>query len=126
MPAFFARRILAPCPRRRPWRGQISLKMALHNRVSRRELKERIIQDPTPRTTISFYCYFRIEDPAVFRNELYRDFAALGVMGRIYVAQEGINAQISVPASQFEAFRQRQAICWCRLAISCVSAGTNS
>lgn len=81
--------------------------MALHNRVSRKELKERILQDSTPRTTISFYCYFRIEDPAAFRNELYRDFAALGVMGRIYIAHEGINAQISIPASQFEAFRQR-------------------
>lgn len=81
--------------------------MALHNRVSRKELKERILQDPTPRTTISFYCYFRIEDPALFRDELYRDFAALGVMGRIYVAQEGINAQISVPTNQFDAFRER-------------------
>jgi UPF0176 protein len=79
----------------------------LHNRVSRRELKERILNDPTPRTTISFYCYFKIEDPAGFRNELYKDFLALGVLGRIYLAGEGINAQISVPTANLDAFRSR-------------------
>jgi UPF0176 protein len=80
--------------------------MALHNRVSRQELKERIKQDTTPRTTISFYCYFKIGDPQSFRNTLYTALSALGVLGRIYVAHEGINAQISVPASSFEAFKQ--------------------
>jgi len=52
----------------------------LHNRISRKELKERIINDSTPRTTISFYCYFKIEEPSVFRDTLYKDFSALGVM----------------------------------------------
>ncbi len=79
--------------------------MALHNRVSRQELKDRIANDPTPRTTISFYCYFKIADPVEFRNALYRALSDLGVMGRIYVAEEGINAQISVPAANVEAFR---------------------
>lgn len=77
----------------------------LHNRISRRELKQRIIQDTTPRTTISFYCYFKIEEPAAFRNQLYIDLKALGVLGRIYLAEEGINAQISVPTENFEAFK---------------------
>lgn len=77
----------------------------LHNRISRRELKQRIIQDTTPRTTISFYCYFKIEEPASFRNQLYIDLKALGVLGRIYLAEEGINAQISVPTENFEAFK---------------------
>ncbi|GAB3428876.1 oxygen-dependent tRNA uridine(34) hydroxylase TrhO [Niabella aquatica] len=80
--------------------------MALHNRVSRRELKERILKDHTPRTTISFYNYFKIADPVSFRNNLYRQFSGLGVLGRIYVAAEGINAQISVPSKNFEIFRQ--------------------
>lgn len=79
--------------------------MALHNRVSRQELKERILKDPTVRTTLSFYCYFKIEDPAEFRDTLYRELSQMGVMGRIYVAHEGINAQVSVPTSNFEAFR---------------------
>ena len=78
---------------------------ALHNRVSRRELKERIQNDPTPRTTISFYRYFKIDEPQQFRNDLYRHLKQLGVLGRIYVAHEGINAQVSVPAANFEEFR---------------------
>lgn len=77
----------------------------LHNRISRKELKERILNDPTPRTTISFYCYFKIEEPQVFRDELYKHLKELGVFGRIYLAGEGINAQISVPTENFEAFR---------------------
>jgi UPF0176 protein len=79
--------------------------MALHNRVSRKELKEALLNDPTPRTTISFYCYFKIEDTAVFRNMLYRELKQLGVLGRIYVANEGINAQISAPSANLDALR---------------------
>ena len=78
---------------------------ALHNRVSRRELKERILKDPTPRMTLSFYCYFPIADPKLFRDQLYKDLAALGVFGRIYLAAEGINAQVSLPKDGFGAFR---------------------
>jgi UPF0176 protein len=77
----------------------------LHNRISRKELKQRILNDPTPRITISFYCYFKIEDPAQFRNWLYQNFKDIEVYGRIYVAQEGINAQVSVPEHQLEIFR---------------------
>lgn len=79
----------------------------LHNRISRKELKERIQNDSTPRTTISFYCYFKIEEPKVFRDELYKQFVALGVLGRIYLAHEGINAQISVPTDNVEKFKQQ-------------------
>jgi UPF0176 protein len=77
----------------------------LHNRISRKELKEKVINDPTPRTTISFYCYFPIEDPAIFRNELYKSLNELCVYGRIYLANEGINAQISVPEENFDKLR---------------------
>jgi UPF0176 protein len=78
---------------------------ALHNRISRRELKDRIQKDPTPRTTISFYCYYPINDPQQFRNQLFKDLSELGVLGRIYLAHEGINAQVSVPTGNLEAFR---------------------
>jgi UPF0176 protein len=77
----------------------------LHNRVSRKELKERIQNDPTPRTTLSFYCYFKIEEPPVFRDQLYKDLKELGVLGRIYLAAEGINAQLSVPTANMDAFK---------------------
>ena len=78
----------------------------LHNRISRKELKERIQNDPTPRTTISFYNYTPINDPAAFRNQLYRVLSELGVLGRIYVAHEGINAQVSIPTHNLEKFKE--------------------
>ena len=77
----------------------------LHNRVSRKELKEKLLSDPTPRTTISFYRYFRIDDPKSFRDQLYTSLQSLGVLGRIYIAEEGINAQISLPSDHLSDFR---------------------
>jgi UPF0176 protein len=78
----------------------------LHNRISRKELKERIANDNTPRTTISFYNYIPIPDPQQFRDEMYRHYLEIGVLGRIYIAQEGINAQISVPTENLENFKE--------------------
>jgi UPF0176 protein len=80
--------------------------MALHNRVDRRVLQKRIQEDPTPRTTLSFYRYVIIDDPAAFRNDLYKAWEALGILGRIYVAREGINAQISIPTANLKSFRE--------------------
>jgi UPF0176 protein len=77
----------------------------LHNRISNEELKARMLAETEPRTTVSFYKYFSIEDPQSFRDQLYIQLEALKVFGRIYIATEGINAQISVPASNFDAFR---------------------
>ena len=79
---------------------------ALHNRVSQKELKDRLYQETVPRRTISFYCYFPIGDRKQFRDDLYLRLFELKVFGRIYVAHEGINAQISVPQSHLEAFRE--------------------
>ena len=77
----------------------------LHNRVSQEELKQRLLEEKEPRTTVSFYQYFPIADPKAFRDQLYIELNKLNVFGRIYVAHEGINAQISVLQSNFEAFR---------------------
>jgi len=78
----------------------------LHNKVSQKELKERLYQETEPRTTISFYQYHPIQNPQEFRDELYKGFDPLKVFGRIYVAKEGINAQVSVPSSNFELFKE--------------------
>lgn len=78
----------------------------LHNRVSQKELKELLYQETEPRTTISFYQYFPIPDPQAFRDELYQALQTLKVFGRIYVAHEGINAQVSVPQGHYEAMQQ--------------------
>lgn len=54
--------------------------------------------------TLSFYKYVKLEDPLQVRNELFREWQNLGVLGRIYVAHEGINAQLTVPKAKFEQF----------------------
>lgn len=75
----------------------------LHNRISNEELKRRLYEETTPRTTVSFYKYFTIADPQSFRDNLYTKLYDLQVFGRIYIAHEGINAQVSVPTTQYEA-----------------------
>jgi UPF0176 protein len=77
----------------------------LHNRVSQEELKQRLLEEKEPRVTVSFYQYFPIEDPKAFRDQLYIELNKLSVFGRIYIAHEGINAQVSVPESNFEKFK---------------------
>ncbi|XZF14396.1 oxygen-dependent tRNA uridine(34) hydroxylase TrhO [Chitinophagaceae bacterium MMS25-I14] len=77
----------------------------LHNRINNEELKQRMLAETEPRKTVSFYRYFRISDPQHFRDELYKSFYELKVFGRIYVAEEGINGQVSVPEGNYEAFR---------------------
>lgn len=78
----------------------------LHNLVNNDELKRRMETSDEERITLSFYQYHNIESPEQFRDQLYRSWSKLGVYGRIYVAQEGINGQISVPESGFEAFKE--------------------
>ena len=77
----------------------------LHNRVSQAELKKKLYEETEQRTTISFYQYFPISNPQQFRDELYKALNEQKVFGRIYIAQEGINAQISVPGNNFEALK---------------------
>lgn len=77
----------------------------LHNTIDKRVLKELIVTDPIPRMTVSFYKYAPIGNPQFFRDFLFNHWSEFGVLGRTYVAHEGINAQISVPQKQFEAFK---------------------
>jgi UPF0176 protein len=77
----------------------------LHNLVNTEELRQRMLAETEPRTTVSFYKYFPIADPKAFRDDLFIKLNALKVFGRIYVAAEGINAQVSVPEGNFEAMR---------------------
>ncbi|WP_313806099.1 rhodanese-related sulfurtransferase [Flavobacterium sp.] len=79
--------------------------MQLYNTLSAEERKELIDQAGQQRLTLSFYQYAHIEDPQQFRNDLFVAWNKLDALGRTYVAKEGINAQMSVPAENFEAFR---------------------
>jgi UPF0176 protein len=79
--------------------------MQLWNIYSKEELEKRLKEAGTKLLTISFYQYANIPNPQLFRDYLYQLLQQSGVLGRIYVAQEGINAQIAVPAPNFEQFK---------------------
>ncbi len=77
----------------------------LHNKENGELLKAKIQQDGVKRVTLSFYKYHHLGNPFVLRDHLYLMWDALHVLGRIYVSYEGINAQLSVPEHNFEAFK---------------------
>ncbi|RAJ14212.1 oxygen-dependent tRNA uridine(34) hydroxylase TrhO [Arenibacter echinorum] len=79
--------------------------MQLYNTLSAKEREALIEEAGLERLTISFYQYARIGNPSIFRNHLFIHWNELDVLGRIYVAHEGINAQLSVPAENFKAFK---------------------
>lgn len=78
--------------------------MFLYNRLGKQQLLARLGSETFSRKTLSFYRYVEIEDPVEFRDMLYFQLDRLGCLGRIYVAHEGINAQMNVPEPQIEAF----------------------
>jgi len=80
--------------------------MQLYNTLSAEERARLIDEAGKERLTLSFYAYAKIENPKKFRDDLFIAWNALDALGRIYVATEGINAQMSVPADNFEAFRE--------------------
>src|SRR5210317_490352 len=79
--------------------------MQLYNTLSAEERKALIAAAGLDRLTISFYAYHQIGNPSLFRDYLFIHWNDLEVLGRIYVAHEGINAQLSVPAIHFNAFK---------------------
>lgn len=80
-------------------------KVSLINRLSREELIKRLEAENFRRVTLSFYRYVIIDQAPEFRDELFAEWQSLGVLGRTYLAREGINAQISVPEPQWEGFK---------------------
>lgn len=77
----------------------------LYNKINREELIQKMLQSDEQRTTLSFYKYHKIENPDFFRNYLYEKLDDLHTLGRIYLAHEGINSQISVPTKNLDAFK---------------------
>jgi UPF0176 protein len=80
--------------------------MQLYNTLSAEERTAMIDDAGKRRLTLSFYAYAHIQDPKQFRNELFLAWNSLEVLGRIYVAHEGINAQLSLPADHFYEFKE--------------------
>ena len=81
--------------------------MQLYNKLSAIERAALIDEAGKDRITISFYQYFKIENPQLLRDKLFLEWDALDVLGRIYVSFEGINAQLSVASENFFALKEQ-------------------
>ena len=79
--------------------------MHLYNKLSSKERAALIDKSNKERMTLSFYQYAKIIDPKSFRDQLFIKWDSLEILGRIYVAFEGINAQLSIPKDNFEEFK---------------------
>jgi len=79
--------------------------MQLYNKLSAIERARIIDENSQERLTLSFYKYFKLGNPSLFRDHLFILWSDLDVLGRIYVAKEGINAQLSVPKENYEKFK---------------------
>ena len=80
-------------------------KEVLFNKKGQDILKKQLVAEPFERITVSFYKYFHCDQPQILRDNLYREWNKIKVFGRIYVATEGINAQLSVPENHWNDFR---------------------
>ena len=81
-------------------------KKHLYNKVNSEELKLALANEPFERITVSFYKYIDISVPNELRDELYEVWNKMGVFGRVYIADEGINAQVSIPQPNWEIFKK--------------------
>lgn len=87
----------------------------LHNKWDKETLLKQLEQDGRPRTTLSLYRYAQVANPAFLRDHLFSVWSAIGVLGRIYVSGEGINAQLSLPTEAMSDFkRSLEDIDWLR------------
>ena len=80
--------------------------MQLYNKLSKKERLDLINKAGGKRLTLSFYKYHNIKNPNIFRNYLFVEWNNLNVLGRIYIANEGINAQLSVHSNKLIEFKK--------------------
>ena len=81
-------------------------KKGMFNKLSKKQAFQLLDKEDFKRITISFYRYVIIDNPFELRDKLYFDWHALGVLGRIYLANEGINAQLSIPEYNWKLFKE--------------------
>ena len=80
-------------------------KKGMFNKLSKEQAIDLLKNENFKRKTVSFYSYVILDSPDRLRDKLYADWMELGVLGRIYLAHEGINAQLSVPEYNWDAFK---------------------
>ncbi len=74
----------------------------LYNIYGKSQLKEQLDAENLHRITCSFYNYHNITSLPMIRDSLYQDYKKLKILGRIYISEEGINAQFSIPENNLE------------------------
>ena len=79
-------------------------KPELFNKKSKTNLQNELRNELFERITCSFYRYVKLSSPEAIRDALYLELNELNILGRIYLAHEGINGQISVPKPQWDDF----------------------
>ena len=66
--------------------------MPLYNTLDRNELLKKIAGESFSRITLSFYRYVQLNDVEQLRARVFKEWQLLGILGRIYIAREGVNA----------------------------------
>ena len=77
----------------------------LYNKKNKQQLIDELNQENFSRVTLSFYKYVQLSNLDELRNSLYERWRDLNILGRVYIAEEGINAQISLPENNIDMFR---------------------
>ena len=80
-------------------------KESLYNKKNKEQLLIDLKKEEFKRITLSFYKYTRLKNLKKIRDKLYLDFSLFKILGRIYIANEGINAQISLPDYNLKNFQ---------------------
>lgn len=75
--------------------------------LNRAQAEEKLANEKFKRITVSLYKYVIIKNPQEMRDTLFHMWNNLDCLGRIYIAHEGINAQMSVPEHHWDTFKSQ-------------------
>ena len=81
-------------------------KKYLYNQKNKDELMKILVEEEFNRLTVSFYKYIKLNKLDILRDELFLSWRKLNILGRVYIANEGINAQISIPENNLPEFKK--------------------
>ena len=77
----------------------------LYNQKNKEQLISDLKKENFRRITLSFYKYIELNELEKLRNTLFLEWKQMNILGRVYIASEGINAQISIPENNIESFK---------------------
>ena len=78
----------------------------LYNKKNKTDLLNDLKKEKFKRITLSFYRYINLENLTSLRDVIYKEWSNLNILGRVYIADEGVNAQISIPKNKLIKFRK--------------------